>query len=260
MNSIIQKAESFVLNYLNTNLKSEYSYHNFSHTQFVVSKVNEIIQSESLTLDEQEIVLLSAWFHDIGYTIDKTEHEDHSIVIATEFLKKENYDKEKLDKVIVCINATKLLETPKTLLEKILCDADFSHLASPNYKEISNQLRTEFENIGIGIYSKKEWIEENITVFNKQKYYTKYANINWNSTKNENLIELKKELKRALKKEEEEKEKSIDNKFDKTAETLFKLTSNNHLKLSYLADRKANILLSVMQLYFLFLYRNLFQN
>lgn len=246
MDSILKKVENYVLDDLNTNLKPEYIYHNFSHTQFVVSKVNEIIQSENLTNDEQEIVLLSAWFHDIGYTVDKAKHEDHSIVIATEFLKKENYDKEKLDKVIVCINATKLHETPETLLEKILCDADFSHLASPNYKEKSNQLRTEFENIGCGIYSKKEWLEENIAVFNNQKYYTKYANINWNSTKNENLIELKKELKRAIKKEaENEKEKSKENKSEKSAETLFKITSTNHLKLSYIADRKANILLSV---------------
>ncbi|NCT10433.1 MAG: HD domain-containing protein [Flavobacteriia bacterium] len=246
MDSILQKAENYVLDYLNNHLKSEYVYHNFHHTQFVVSKVNELIQSENLTEDEQEIVQLAAWFHDIGYTVDKAKHEDHSITIVEKFLKKEGYDKEKLNEVIVCINATKLHETPKILLEEILCDADFSHLASPNYMEISNQLQTEFENIGCGIYSKKEWLEENIKVFNNHKYYTKYAHINWNSIKNENLIKLKKELKKTLKKEDKvEKEKSKENKSEKSAETLFKITSTNHLKLSYIADRKANILLSV---------------
>ncbi|MFH6959531.1 Pycsar system effector family protein [Flavobacterium aquidurense] len=246
MNSILKKAENFVLNYLNTNLKPEFIYHNFSHTQFVVSKVSEIIQSENLTDDEQEIVLLAAWFHDIGYTIDKAKHEDHSIAIMTIFLNNENYTPKKLDKVAVCISATKLDETPKTLLEKILCDADFSHLASPNYTKISNQLRTEFENIGCGIYTNKEWLEENITVFNTHKYYTKYANINWNSAKNENLIELKKELKKNNKKEERrDQEKSKENKSGKNSDILFKITSTNHLKLSYIADRKANILLSV---------------
>lgn len=246
MNSILKKAENFVLNYLNTNLKPEFIYHNFSHTQFVVSKVSEIIQSENLTDDEQEIVLLAAWFHDVGYTIDKAKHEDHSIAIMTIFLNNENYTPKKLDKVAVCISATKLDETPKTLLEKILCDADFSHLASPNYTKISNQLRTEFENIGCGIYTNKEWLEENITVFNTHKYYTKYANINWNSAKNENLIELKKELKKNNKKEERrDQEKLKENKSGKNSDILFKITSTNHLKLSYIADRKANILLSV---------------
>lgn len=243
MDSILKKTETFVLNYLNANLKSEYIYHNFYHTQFVVSKVEEIIQSENLTADEQEIVLLSAWFHDVGYSIDKSKHEEHSIEIATDFLKKENYDKEKLDKIILCIEATKLSETPKTALEKILCDADFSHLASPNYTDISNQLRTEFENIGCGIYTKQEWLEENIAVFNNHKYYTKYAHLNWNFTKNKNLLALKKEHQKIINKQEVTDSK--ENKFDKTAEILFKLTSSNHLKLSYIADRKANILLSV---------------
>ena len=60
------------------------------------------------------------------------------------------------------------------------------------------------------------------------------------------MIKLKKELKKTLKKEDKvEKEKSKENKSEKSAETLFKITSTNHLKLSYIADRKANILLSV---------------
>jgi predicted metal-dependent HD superfamily phosphohydrolase len=248
MDSMLQKAENFVLNYLNTNLKPEYIYHNFSHTKFVVSKIKEIIQFENLTNDEQEIVLLAGWFHDIGYTIDKSNHEDWSVSIATDFLNNENYATEKLNKVLLCITATKLNETPVTLLEEILCDADFSHFSSPNYTKISNQLRIELENIGCGFKTEKEWLEENITFFNIHKYYTKYANLNWNSAKNENLIKLKKELKKAVKKEEnkdKEADKSKDNKSEKSAETLFKIMSNNHLKLSYIADRKANILLSI---------------
>ena len=46
METILKKAETFVLNYLNENLKSTFIYHNYNHTQFVVSKVTEIIQAE----------------------------------------------------------------------------------------------------------------------------------------------------------------------------------------------------------------------
>ncbi|MCG9793393.1 Pycsar system effector family protein [Flavobacterium algicola] len=250
MESILQKAESFVLNYLNENLKPAFIYHNFSHTQMVVSKVNEIIASENLTDDEKEIVVLAAWFHDIGYTVDKVKHENHSIVIASDFLSNENYPPQKLNFVLGCIHATKLTETPASLLEKILRDADFAHLASANYVKIAEQLRLEFENSGGEIYTDRKWIEENIAIFNSHKYYTKYANIHWTFTKNENLIELKKEFKKSSKKEDRKDDKKElevlkDNKFDKSAEILFKSTSSNHLKLSYIADRKANILLSV---------------
>jgi predicted metal-dependent HD superfamily phosphohydrolase len=246
MNSIIQEAEKFVLDYLNENLKPEYVYHNFKHTKFVVSKIEELIKTEKLNQTEKEIVILAGWFHDIGYTIDKVKHEDHSVTIATNFFLDKNYNKENLEKILSCIKATKLNEKPLTILENILCDADFSHLASSDYKIISEQLRNEFENIGCGTYTNKEWLLENIAVFNNHKYYTKHANLNWNLIKSKNLTVLKKSLKKLNDKEETELNLfSKDSKSEKSIETLFKMTSTNHLKLSYIADRKANILLSI---------------
>jgi len=243
MNSILQKAENFVINSLNKNLNSEYVYHTFHHTQFVVSKINEIIQIENLTDDEIEIVLLSAWFHDIGYTVHKVKHEDHSIAFAKEFLTKEGFDENKIQQIEACINATKLNETPSTLLQEILCDADFAHFSSKNYPKISNQLRTELENIGSKTYSNQEWMKENIKVFKQHKYYTKYANLNWDIDKNENLISIKKELKKSIKKG---KEKEIaGNRSERSIDTLFRVTLKNHITLSDIADTKANILLSV---------------
>jgi predicted metal-dependent HD superfamily phosphohydrolase len=243
MNSILQKTETFVLNSLNEKLKSDYIYHTFLHTQYVVNKIKEIIKDESLSEDEIEIVLLAGWLHDIGYIIDKAKHESHSIDIATGFLMKEGYDENKIQQIAACINATKLNEIPTTLLQKIICDADFAHLASENYNKLANQLREEFENIGCGTYSNIEWMEENISVYKQHKYYTKYAILNWNIPKNENLISIKKELKKSGKKSQLKKETK--NKSDRTVDTMFKVTISNHLKLSYIADKKANILLSV---------------
>ncbi|MDG1870831.1 MAG: hypothetical protein P8I78_02575, partial [Flavobacterium sp.] len=63
---------------------------------------------------------------------------------------------EKLSAVLACINATKLHETPGTLLEKVLCDADFAHMASADYTKLSEQLRLEFEYSDCGVYTDKE--------------------------------------------------------------------------------------------------------
>ncbi len=243
MKTTLQKAENFVLKSLNKDLKSAFVYHTFNHTQFVVSKINEIIKKENLTDEEKEIVLLSGWFHDIGYTTDKAKHEDHSIAIATKFLTKEGYDKQKIQQIVACINATKLNENPSNLLQEILCDADFAHLASKNYNKLANQLREEFENIGCGTYTNIEWMQENISVFKQHKYCTKFAIVNWNLAKNENLISIKKELKKGTKKAEQ---KAIsENRSERSIDTLFRVTLKNHLTLSDIADTKANILLSV---------------
>ncbi len=243
MNSIVQKAEQFVLDYLNRNLNTSYIYHNYQHTHYVVSKIEEILLAENLTDEDKEIVLLAGWFHDIGYTIDKAKHEDHSMAIAKKYLEEHNYDAAKTTQVLGCINATKLYEKPINLLEEIVSDADFAHLADTNYEAISENLRLEFANTNCGTFSNEAWIEENIKIFNNNKYYTKKANLNWNTLKNENLKALYKQLKKRVKKSKDNTDSN--NRSERSVDTLFRVTLKNHITLSDIADTKANILLSV---------------
>ena len=240
---IVQKASEFVLDYLNSNLNSSYIYHNYQHTHYVVSKIEEIMLSENLTDEDKEIVLLAGWFHDIGYTIEKAKHEDHSMSIAKKYLEEHHYDTAKMTQVLTCINATKLHERPNSKLEEIVSDADFAHLADTNYEDISENLRLEFANTNCGTFSNGTWIEENIKIFNNKKYYTKHANLNWNPIKNENLKALHKQLKKHNKKPKEKTDSN--NRSERSVDTLFRVTLKNHITLSDIADTKANILLSV---------------
>ncbi len=81
----------------------------------------------------REILLLAAWFHDCGYLFQCADHEEEGKRLAKAFLAKEQYPHIWTDKVLDCIEATKPVRTPEKLLEKILCDADMSHLASESY-------------------------------------------------------------------------------------------------------------------------------
>ncbi|MFD2917225.1 Pycsar system effector family protein [Psychroserpens luteus] len=243
MHLIVQKTSKFVLDYLNTNLSTSYIYHNYQHTHYVVSKIEEIIATENLTDEEKQIVFLAGWLHDIGYTIDKAKHEDHSMSIAKKYLDENNYDAAKTAKVLACINATKLHETPNNKLEEIVHDADFAHLADANYEAISENLRLEFADTNCGTYSNEAWAQENIKIFNNHKYYTKHANLNWNPIKSENLKALHKQLKKQTKKSKEKTDSN--NRSERSVDTLFRVTLKNHITLSDIADTKANILLSV---------------
>lgn len=243
MNKVVQNASQYVLEYLNNHLNTSFIYHDFKHAHYVVSKIEELLQTSNLTAEEKEIVLLAGWFHDIGYTIDKVKHEDHSITIAKKYLEDHHYDTTKTAQVLACINATKLHEKPNNNLEEIVSDADFAHLADTNYKNISENLRLEFANTDCGIYSDEEWLEESIKVFNNHKYYTKEANLKWSSVKNENLKALHKQLKKQVKKSKNKTDS--DNRSERSVDTLFRVTLKNHITLSDIADTKANILLSV---------------
>ncbi len=243
MNLVVQNASNHVLAYLNTNLSTNYIYHNYQHSHYVVSKIEEIISSQNISEDDKEIVLLAGWFHDIGYTIDKTKHEDHSMAIAERYLKSQKYNPVKLSQVLSCINATKLHQKPNNLLEEIISDADFAHLSDTNYKALAENLRLEFANTNCGKYTDESWLEENIKIFNHHNYYTRYAAIHWIIPKNENLKAIEKQLKKQRKKTA--RKSSSVNRSERSVDTLFRVTLRNHISLSDIADTKANILLSV---------------
>ncbi|NAS31345.1 HD domain-containing protein [Flavobacteriaceae bacterium R38] len=254
MATLVEKAQKFVLQKLNEELPNSYLYHNYTHTQRVVKHVTEIIEAERLNEVDTEILQLAAWFHDIGYIKGGSDHEKHGAEIANEFLTEHGFPPEKIKIIQEAILSTSMDIEPETPLQKMLCDADFSHFASKNYEEVSSLLREEFKQLGIRIYSDREWIEENIKMFNQHhKFFTLHAVEHWQPQKNKNLLSLNKELKKIKKKKKEDRLKAsvLDGKIQKQKlpergiETMFRVTLKNHITLSDIADTKANILLSV---------------
>ena len=76
MNSeILSKAEKYVYQFYQKNNTEKLVYHDLVHTVDVVNSIEEIAAATELTDNETEIVLLAAWFHDLGYTRSREKHE-----------------------------------------------------------------------------------------------------------------------------------------------------------------------------------------
>lgn len=251
MTDLIQKTESFVLQLFKDKLSNRYVYHNFNHTKRVVDSAQFLAEEKNLNDKDKTVLMLAAWLHDTGYTVSSEEHEEESKRIARNFLGSEHVQEPLISSVEQTINSTKVGVEPKTDIEKILKDADCSHFSTANFKEISELLRQELSLRGED-YTAEEWLELNIKVLSVQhQYYTDYAIKNWSSLKQENLISLIEDKEKKKRKNEKEKLKAKfkaqyknDNP-ERSVQTLFRVTLRNHLKLSDIADTKANILLSV---------------
>ncbi len=248
MSDIIQKTENFVSDLLGNQLESKYLYHNLRHTQRVVKSTKELLNFYKLGKKENEVITLAAWLHDTGYTKGSDNHEEHSCSIAQRFLEEQGYDKNLTQKVCDLIMGTKRHYEPKNLTEEIIRDADTSHMGQKSYLETSELLREELSQLGIASYAPKEWRNENIKMFRTEhRFYTDYAKENWQVGKDKNLRKLikgKKDEKQIAKKEEL-KAKYKGESPERGIQTMFRVTMRNHLKLSDIADTKANILLSV---------------
>ncbi len=254
--AVLEKAEEFISKLYKDKLNEQHSYHNFSHTVRVVHAAKELITAENISDTDAEHLLIAAWFHDIGYSQSCEKHELVSAQMAREFLEKEGYPETGIQAVCDLILATQYTLEPKNKLEGYIKDADFSHFGDPNYSHICCLLRTEFKNCLNKDFTDLEWAMGNKDMMlNKHRFYSDYAKENWQPIKEQNLLKIEQQIENLNSKENDKEalEKAL--KKQKKAEkadrpergidTLFRVTLNNHTRLSDIADSKANILLSV---------------
>ncbi len=253
MNSLIEKTEQFVVDLLNESLAKNFVYHNIAHTQRVVEKTLELIEGEAFSEVEKQALILAAWFHDVGYTVNPDNHEEESVAIATNFLKNEGVSEEIIGEVSRLIAITKMGVSPSTEVEKILKDADCSHVGSKNYSDFNELLRKERELVCDRTIKDVEWDDANLNFLTKHRFYTSKASKLWEKQKSKNIAQLlKKKQKQAQeaaklkqKKEELAYKKNKIELPERGIETMFRVAMRNHITLSDIADTKANILLSV---------------
>jgi hypothetical protein len=224
------------------------------------------------------------WFHDTGYSGGKAMgHENVSIELATKFLNDHKVSQQVINKVIGCINATRLPQSPHTLIEQIICDADLFHLGTSAFKEKNRLLREELNDFGNLALSKKDWRKKNIEFLTKHTYFTSYAKEHLDPLKQVYLQELNKKAgiedktdkkqardskdskdpKPALvvknekpkdkglssdeqkKLDEVKKKKEKESQSERAISTVFRIVAQSQNNLSQMADSKSNILISV---------------
>lgn len=254
---ILKISEDYVKNLFKDRLSSDYTYHNLDHTIQVVDRIKILVKEENIAPEDTENLILAGWFHDLGYISDCENHEEESKKEIQDFLRHNHFSEERIRKIGDLILATDKFYKPQNHLEEIIKDADLYHLASEDYFRICENLRQEIKEVHHQKFSKLKWAELNVSFFSKHQFYTQYAKKHWQPEKEKNLERILKSIKE-LKQEKSEKnaqnkDKVLLNKKkleklespERGIETMFRVTLNNHTKLSQIADSKANILLSV---------------
>ena len=249
---ILQEISSYVADYFRDHGSQELLYHNYEHTASVATAAAELNGHYGLSEQDDFVVRAAAWFHDLGYLVDPDNHEAASVVLAENFLKEKQVASVLIEEVKACILATRMPQKPKNLLQQIVCDADMSHFSTDSFAEKSKQLRKELQTrCGLAI-SKNAWRHQTICLLEVHQYHTEYARAHWNVKKMENLED---QLKKDKKSKEEEtagidesggkKKKGNGDRPEKGIETMFRITSTNNQRLSDMADKKADILITV---------------
>jgi len=242
---IVKEVEVYTTQYYEEKFSSSFSYHSIEHTRLVASMASKIAEIEGLDKKDKEIVVVAAWFHDIGHTISIEDHEDESCKIARQFLLSKKIDEKFISEVESCIQSTKQYAPKKSKLDEILYDADHAHTGMLSFMEVSNLLRKEIANHSDKKCSKLEYWEKTLKFLKETKFLTNYAIENMEPVQNENIKKVEKRIKKLKANIFPGQKKENVKSTARGIETMFRLTARNQINLSSIADNKANIMLTI---------------
>lgn len=272
-NNLLIDVETFAVNFITRNVPKDYAFHDLQHTISVVEAVQKIGAETNLEEEAMEILQIAAWFHDMGYDQGKEGHEERGCEYVANFLTPLNYSIEKLKKIQNCIRATHLNYIPETELEKIICDADLSHLGRRNYWDRCGKIRQELATTRDTIMTDEEWVSFELGFMQAHFFNTPVAQKLYGERKNKHIQKLERRQKKytnladhpasnnlPIKKKKKKKKPSFADLASKNAsgdvnlkqinlgrgvETMYRTTYRTHINLSSIADNKANIMLSI---------------
>jgi len=180
-----------ILSRLEKELDPRLGYHNITHTLDVLEQAEVLAKQEKVT-DKHDLLLLkiAAVFHDSGFLFVYKGHEEKGCEIASESIKNV-FSEEDIKKVCGMIMATKIPQSPKTLLEQIICDADLDYLGRNDFEPISRNLYKEFIVFKI-IPEDIIWDHIQIKFFESHHYFTGTSVSKRNEKKLKHLNTLKK--------------------------------------------------------------------
>lgn len=145
----LARARHYVAKRLSTELGPQYTYHSLFHTMDEVAPAAERLAALSGIEGEDLLLLITAaYFHDIGFVVNRANHEVIGADMARTVLPGMGYQPEQIDAICGMIMATRLPQSPRTLLEKILADADLDSLGRADFLERNAALRAEMAAFG----------------------------------------------------------------------------------------------------------------
>ena len=245
---LVKKTEKYIKNLLAEQMNKNFLFHTQGYAKKTIGKAEKILEDSEVSKNDRNEILIATCFIHAGYAVDYNNHVEESVQLASNYLQDNNVDKDKIDKVLDLIRSAWNNKEPKSVSEKIVKDVRTWFYASEDFEEMLQLLRLELENFDKSVPDMDTWRLDYVEELRvKHRFYTEYAKENWQEEKEDNILSLISRLQKAEKTERKEvlKAKLKDESPQRAIQSLYRIELRNHIKLSDIADTKANILLSV---------------
>lgn len=170
---LLNEVVAFIIGCFESDTPTYLAFHNITHTKHTVEHATEIARFYHLDEKNTFILLVAAWFHDIGYLYTSPgDHEAKSAEMMEAFLKSK-CPAETVESIQSAIYATKYGVAPNSLVERIICDADTYHFGTTYFFTTDTLVEKEIE-LRTGSTS-AQWEEHSLNLLKAHQFYTAYC-------------------------------------------------------------------------------------
>lgn len=181
-------AEKFIRDKLDKELLGLH-YHNVDHINDVIRSSISIAEEEKISSAEIELLRIAALYHDAEFITSPKNHEELGSSLARETLPAFGFTNQQIESICGMIMATKIPQTPKNMLEKIICDADLDYLGRDDFYDVGKRLYAEMQERGL-VETEREWNLIQKTFLENHRYHTRYGKENREQRKQQYLQEI----------------------------------------------------------------------
>lgn len=186
----LAQARQYVIKRLNSELTAQHTYHSVHHTvDDVVPAADRLAARAGIEGEDLLLLRTAAYFHDIGFVVNRANHEVIGADIARTVLPGMGYQPEQIDAICGMIMATRLPQSPRTLVEKILADADLDVLGRDDFLERNAALRAETAAFD-SPQSDEQWYQAQLQFLRHHDYQTPAARALRQTGKEANIARL----------------------------------------------------------------------
>jgi uncharacterized protein len=168
-------ATRYALERLARELSPQLCYHSLAHTRDeVVVMAAELASYAGLHGIDLLLLETAAYYHDLGFVVSYTCHEEAGVAIAAAVLPTFNYYPSHIGRIAAMIRATRLPQQPRSLLAQILADADLDVLGRSDFLARNRALRQELANYGQH-FNDVAWYTQQLAFLQQHRYWTPAA-------------------------------------------------------------------------------------
>jgi len=188
-------SRDFILDKLEKDLPPDLYYHGLHHTLDVMAATEILCEEENVNEYDTLLLKTAAAFHDAGFLRSNINHEMLGCDIVREYLPGFGYSEKAIEKICAMIMSTKIPQSPKNKLEKIICDADLDYLGRDDFKKIGDLLFKELKTHNY-LKNRKQWNALQIDFLEKHTFFTNSSRTKRSEKKAMHLKRLKSKLQK----------------------------------------------------------------